>query len=125
MDPLTDGPSLWQGLQFFARVLQADLANFFLLQYRDVDGFLVTSKNSGTHWLKFMLSCAIAEQYGVPPPRRSSGHEADRIIGHPRWPQRARVPRIGSSYTIPSIAFTWTWLVWEMPHPPVVVLVRD
>src|SRR5262245_22304229 len=72
-----------------------------------------------------MLICAVTKQYGVPPPRRSSGHEADRIIGHPRWPRPARVPRIGSSHTIPSIAFSWTWLVRELPHPPVVVLVRD
>lgn len=116
---------LWQRFQFLVRILQADVSNFFLLQYRDVDGFLITGKNSGTHWLKFMLSCAIAEQYGVPPPLLSSGREADRIIGHPRWPQRARVPRIGSSHTIPSIAFTWSWLTWLLPHPPVVVLVRD
>ena len=36
-------------LQFFKRVLCADLSNFFLLQYRGVDGFLITGKNSGTH----------------------------------------------------------------------------
>ena len=52
-------------LQFVVRVLCADLANFFLLQFRSVDGFLITGKNSGTHWLKLMLSCAIAEEFGV------------------------------------------------------------
>ncbi len=119
------GPDEWQNLQFFKRVLCADLSNFFLLQYRGVDGFLITGKNSGTHWLKLMLSCAIAEEFGVAPPSLSSGREADRIIGHPRWPRPARVPWIGSSHTIPSIAFTWTWFTGLLPHPPVVVLVRD
>jgi Protein of unknown function (DUF1232)/Sulfotransferase domain len=115
----------WQNLQFFKRVLCADLSNFFLLQYRGVDGFLITGKNSGTHWLKFMLSCAIAEEFGVAPPSRSSGREADRIIGHPRWLRPARLPWIASSHTIPSIAFAWTWFAGLLPHPPVVVLVRD
>ena len=119
------GPDEWQNLQFFKRVLCADLSNFFLLQYRGVDGFLITGKNSGTHWLKLMLSCAIAEEFGVASPSRSSGREADRIIGHPRWPRPARVPWIGSSHTIPSIAFAWTWFTGLLPHPPVVVLVRD
>ena len=97
-------------MQFAERVFCADLANFFLLQYRGVDGFLITGKNSGTHWLKFMLSCAIAEEYRVPPPQRSSGKAADEIIGHPRWPRRYRhLPWIGSSHTIPSIAFALPW----------------
>ncbi len=125
LPPTVAGPSCWQNMQFFVRVLRADMANFFLLQYRGVDGFLVTGKNSGTHWLKFMLSCAIAQQFDVAPPSRSSGREADRIISHPKWRGPALVPWIGSSHTIPSIAFAWRWLIRLLPHPPVVVLVRD
>jgi hypothetical protein len=105
-------------------VLRADLANFFLFQYRAVDGFLITGKNSGTHWVKFMLSCAIAAQHGVEPPRFSSGREGDAIIAHPRWaPRHDNIPRIGSSHTIPSAAFAWR-LKWLRPKPTV-VLVRD
>ena len=73
-------PGHWQRLQFLLRIVQADLSNFFLYQYRRVDAFLITGKNSGTHWLKFMLSCALARQYRVPPPNRSSGREADVLI---------------------------------------------
>ena len=51
-------PGPWQRLQFLLQIAQADVSNFFLYQYRDVDAFLITGKNSGTHWLKFMLSCA-------------------------------------------------------------------
>ncbi len=109
---------------FLVRVVRADLANFFLLKYRRCDGFLITGKNSGTHWLKYMLSCAIAHQYGVPPPEFASGREGDAIIGHPRWPQVHRhLPRIGSSHSIPSIAFSWRLRLFA--HPPVVVFVRD
>ena len=125
LPPTVAGPSCWQNMQFFVRVLRADLANFFLLQYRCVDGFLITGKNSGTHWLKFMLSRAIARQFNVAPPSHSSGREADRLIGHPKWRRPANVPWIGSSHTIPSIAFAWAWLIHLLPHPPVVVLVRD
>jgi hypothetical protein len=124
--PLPARPGRWQHWQFSLRVLRADLANFFPIQYRHIDGLLVTGKNSGTHWLKFMLSCAIAEQFDVPPPLYSSGTAADEIISHPRWPPRyQQIPRIGSSHTIPSIALTWSWLTRLLPHPPVVVLVRD
>jgi hypothetical protein len=119
-------PGFWQGLLFLTRIVQADVSNLFLYQYRRVDAFLVTGKNSGTHWLKFMLSCALARQYHVPPPSHSSGRDADAIISHPRWPQRyAHMPRIGSSHTIPSIAFSWPWLTRHAPLRPVVVLVRD
>ncbi len=125
-DAAPASPGRWHDLVFAVRVLRADFANFFLLQYRGVDGFLITGKNSGTHWLKFMLSCALAEQFGVAPPPRSSGRAADDIISHPRWPRRYRqLPRLGSSHTIPSIAFSWAWLAWLLRHPPVVVLVRD
>lgn len=111
-------------LRFAIRVLRADLANFFLFQHRDVDAFLITGKNSGTHWLKFMLSVAIAEQCGVPAPRYASGPAADAIIGHPRWPSvHPGLPRIGSSHTIPSCAFAWRLRLLD--HPPVVVFVRD
>jgi hypothetical protein len=113
-------------IQFNTKILRADLANFFLYQFRCVDGFLITGKNSGTHWLKFMLSCAIAHEFGVSPPRFSSGVEANAIIGHPsRPPMYAALPRIGSAHTIPSKAFAWRWLNRLAPHPPVVLLVRD
>jgi uncharacterized membrane protein YkvA (DUF1232 family) len=115
----------WKSAQFALRILRADLANFFLLHYRRVDGFLITGKNSGTHWLKFMLSCALAEQFGVPRPRWASGRDAGNIISHPKWPHHADLPWIGSSHTIPSVVFSWAWFCHFLPHPPVVVLVRD
>jgi hypothetical protein len=119
-------PALWQHVQFVIRVARGDVSNFFLYQHRQVHAFLITGKNSGTHWVKFMLSCALARQFGVSPPLHSSGPDADAVISHPRWPHRyPHMPRIGSSHTIPSIAFRWRCLTRPVPFRPVVVLVRD
>lgn len=105
--------------------LRADVSNFYLLHYRGCDGFLVTGKNSGTHWLKYMLSCAIAAQHGVAPPERSNGREGDAIIGHPRHPRRyQQLPRLGSSHNLPSRAFVLPGLRHILPTRPTVVLVR-
>ena len=119
-------PTLWQHVQFVIRIVRSDLANFFLYQYRGADGLLITGKNSGTHWLKFMLSCALAKQYNIPRPRHSSGTHANDIFGDLLRPRsHPRMPRIGSSHTVPSVIFSWNWLTRVLPHPPVVVLVRD
>ena len=119
-------PTAWQHLQFSIRVLRSDLANFFPLQHRHADALLITGKNSGTHWLKFMLSCAMAEQYGVPQPTHASGTRANAIIGIRRRCRRdSRLPHIAASHTIPSITFRWRWCRPLLPHPPTVVLVRE
>ena len=123
---LPQRPTLWRRVQFTIRIIRSDLANFFLYQYRSSDALLITGKNSGTHWLKFMLSCALARQYRVPRPRYASGKHSDTILGDPRHPPaKPGMPRIVSSHTVPSIVCGWAWLTRMLPHPPVVVLVRD
>jgi hypothetical protein len=107
-------------------MLRTDLGNFFLLHYRSVDGFLITGKNCGTHWLKWMLSHAMARHYDLPPPEFSSGAEADAFIGHPKHGQRhPELPWIGSSHNIPSLILAWPIVRHLFPLPPTVVLVRD
>lgn len=104
----------------------ADTSNFHMLHYRHVDGFLVSAKNSGTHWLHYMLSHALAAQYGVEPPRHSTGPHADHLIGpakqKPRYPQ---MPHLALSHTIPSRVFSWRWAQGLFGFPPAVVLIRD
>jgi hypothetical protein len=91
-----------------------------------VDGFLVSAKNSGTHWLRYMLSTAIASRYGGEPPAYASGPSSDAFIGHPKWSARTgATPRIGSSHNIPSAAVWWLGERRFFALPPTVVLVRD
>ena len=108
------------------RRLRLDLGSFHLLHYRRVDGFLVTAKNSGAHWLRFMMSHALAHELGLPPPVRSSGRASDDFIGHPQWGRRhAAAPFIGSSHNLPSRLFAWPAVRRSLRSPPIVVLVRD
>jgi hypothetical protein len=111
---------------FTLRVLRADLGNFGLIQHRYVDGFLISGKNSGSHWVKYMLSLALAEKHGLAPPRFCSGKHADCLVGRA---DRARCgrgfPQIATSHTSPSIAFSWVRLPGFVRQPKVVLLVRD
>lgn len=108
------------------RGLRADLSNFHALHYRKVDGLLITAKNSGTHWLRFMLSHALAHEHGLPPPLYASGPASDDYIGHPRRPPKyPELPRIGSSHNIPSRVLGWGVVRRTFDLPQTVVLVRD
>lgn len=103
-----------------------DLSNFHLLHYRRIDGFLITAKNSGTHWLKYMLSHALANELGLPPPQHASGRAANDFVGHPKWPHKhPQAPRIGSSHNLPSSILACGPIFRALNLPPVVVLVRD
>ena len=113
-------------LRLALRELQGDLSSFHLLKYAGrVDGFLFSSKNSGTHWLRAMLSAAIASHLGLPPPTYSHGPEADAYIRHPKKPARHRAaPRIGCSHTIPSRLSLLPIALGLVELPPTVVLTR-
>jgi hypothetical protein len=109
------------------RDLENDLQAFHLVRYAGaVDGFLATAKNSGTHWLRFMASHAIAHRLKLPPPETSSGPRSDAFIGHPKHDRaHVRAPRIGSSHNIPSRLITVAAEAGMLVVPPTVVLVRD
>jgi len=124
--PRAIAPGLVERLQFRLRILQADLGNFYLLQHRREDGFVITAKNSGSHWLKFMLNNALARQFGLPPPPCSTGPSADYIAGRPgRVVFGPGVPHFATSHTIPSGFFALPFAFRLVPARPVVVLVRE
>jgi hypothetical protein len=76
--------------------LRRDVSNFALLKHRHFDGFVITMQHSGTHWLKFMMSTALALQLELPPPRFVHNDSSNDFIGHPkhaRLHDRAPAPR--------------------------------
>lgn len=109
------------------RDLENDLTSFHLVKYGPrVDGFLATAKNSGTHWLRYMASHAIAHHLDLPPPVHSSGPDSDTFIGHPKHARvHAGAPRIGSSHNIPSRLIAPLARAGLVTLPPTVVLVSD
>lgn len=114
-------------LAFQLHALNRDLTNLSLYRYRDWQGYLVTGQHSGTHWIKWMLSYALAAEYGVTPPKFYNNASSNEVIGHPKhkrpadWP----VPRIASSHTIAPYELEWGWLRAMAPLPPYGVVVRD
>ena len=97
--------------------------NFSLFHHRHCDGHLLSMHQSGTHWLKHMLACAMARHFNIAPPQFN---HANDIIGGPRDPVvHEQIPRILSSH---SIAHPWlrsSTLARALALPPYVVLVRD
>ena len=103
-----------------------DISNFALLKYRDFDGFLITMQHAGTHWLKYMMSTAIASQLGLPPPRYIHNASSNDFIGHPKHTrQYAQAPRIASSHSIPHALFDSRIVRAAAKFPRYAVLVRD
>ncbi|MDB5461337.1 MAG: hypothetical protein JWO72_3078 [Caulobacteraceae bacterium] len=113
-------------LVFGAHCLNRHTANLAILKYVDFQGFLVTGQHSGTHWIKWMLSHALAHRYGVEPPRYFNNASSNELIGHPKHPRRhPHLPRIASSHSIPPYALQWRWLRSLRRPPPYAVVVRD
>jgi hypothetical protein len=96
------------------------------MKYVNFSGFLITGQHSGTHWIKWMLSHAIAHRYGVSPPRYFNNDSSNELIGHPKHPRPyPKLPRIASSHSIPPYALQWNWLRRLRKPPPYAVVVRD
>lgn len=84
--------------------------NFSVLRHGAFDGFLVTSKNSGTHWMMYMLSVALAETYKIERPKYFSENALRPYIGFPTdAPVFPQLPRLARSHTIPHRLLDWQW----------------
>lgn len=106
--------------------LRRDLSNFALLKHRHFDGFLITMQHSGTHWLKYMMSTALALQLDLPPPRFVQNDSSNDFIGHPRHPRLyPQAPRLASTHSVPHALFDSHLLRLGLDLPPYVLLVRN
>ena len=86
---------------------------------------LVSSKNSGTHWLKYMLSIALAETYGTDWPRYYSEAGTAGHIGSPKNREREPgIPKLAFSHTIPHRLMDWPFARSTMNLPRYVLLIR-
>ncbi len=113
-------------LHFRLHCLERELSNFSILKYRDFQGYIVTGQHSGTHWLKYLMSCAIAHKYNLPVPQYTSNDKSNDFIGHPKhkriYPQ---CPRIASTHQIPHALYDSRILRKLIYIPPTVLMVRD
>jgi hypothetical protein len=113
---------------FRRHCLNRDMFALSMLKYQNFQGYLITGQHSGTHWIKWMLSHAIAHHYGVPPPRYfdNGSDDSNDLIGHPKRPRRyPDLPRIASSHSIPPYPVQWPWLRGVINLPPYAIVVRD
>jgi hypothetical protein len=113
-------------LRFLLRCLNCHSFNLALMKYRNFSGFLVTGQHSVTHWIKWMLSHAMAHHYRVPPPQYMNNNSSNQLVGHPKHPRPyPALPRIASSHSIPPYAMQWQWPRKFLNLPPYAVVVRD
>ncbi|MEM7660905.1 MAG: sulfotransferase domain-containing protein [Pseudomonadota bacterium] len=112
--------------QAYLRKVRAELwTNFSVLRHRAFDGVLVTSKNSGTHWLKYMLAIALAEENGIPRPPYFSEDAVRPYIGWPKdKPRFGELPRLAFSHTIPHRLMDWRALRRVGGFPNYVLAIR-
>ncbi|MFU8893844.1 MAG: sulfotransferase domain-containing protein [Luteolibacter sp.] len=100
-----------------------DFLNFSILRHTRCDGYLVTMKHSGTHWLRFMISLALAKTHDLPTP------ESVECQDYTYMPQAKstyrHIPRIVASHQIPSPILTVPLIQHMFPIPDCVLLVRD
>lgn len=112
--------------RFAFHAWRRDIGNFALFKYRDVEGFIVSGQNSGTKWLKSMLSQAIAHHFERPPPAYTNNADSNDFIGHPRHERRyPETPRLASTHTIAHPLVQARPVRALIRFPPYVVLVRD
>ena len=103
-----------------------EFSNYSLMRHRDFAGHLATGKNSGTHWVKYMICLALAEHYGVAPPEFFNADATNAFMGNPKnVVPLPGLPRLASSHTIPGFAYDLPLLRGSSPYPPAAVLVRD
>jgi hypothetical protein len=97
--------------------------NFSFRRHRRFDAYIVTMHQSGTHWLKYLLSLVIAREHGLPPPRDIGD---SLVIGGPHTPARHPTrPYLGMSHTIANPLLGMALAHPSLGFPRYVVLVRD
>jgi sulfotransferase family protein len=109
--------------KFIYHSLRRDCFNFSLLAHRDFDSMLITMHQSGTHWLKYMLTLALVEKLGIDKPEYI---QDDMFFGNPSSYQcNYEINRIASAHSIPHLLIGSKLLNKMIYFPRYIILVRD
>src|SRR5262245_44769290 len=86
-------------LHMHLRALNRQVFNPTCIKHRNFDAHIATAKNCGTHWIKYMLSLALAETYNLPAP---TSIRDDSIVGHTKTPPKYKdIPQIAVTHSHP------------------------
>lgn len=103
--------------------LTRDLTNLSLVRHRNSDGHIISMHQSGTHWLRNMLSLAMAKAYDLPEPKYIQDN--DFICAPQDASKYKQIPRIVSSHQIPTPLITNHLALSWIKLPDYVLLMRD
>ena len=102
-----------------AHSLGGGLLNLRTLRYQRYDGILVSMQQSGTHWVRYMLTLVLANLYDLELPDNIQGRS---IVGRPRYPQ---TPQIRDTTMIPHYFLRSPKLFRLFRVPNHLILVRN
>ena len=71
-----------------ARALEGGLLNLRTIRYQRYDGILVSMQQSGTRWIRYMLTLVLARLHDLDLPDNIQGRS---IVGKPRHPQTPQI----------------------------------
>ena len=102
-----------------ARSLEGGLLNLRTMRYQRYDGILVSMQQSGTRWIRYMLTLVLAKLYDLELPDNIQGRT---VVGRPRYPQ---TPQIRDTTMSPHYFLRSRTLFRLFRVPNHLILVRD
>lgn len=117
------GFNAYESFHLGRRAVNRQLFNPTAVKHRNFDCHIATAKLCGTHWIKYMLSLALAERYNLPPPDHIKD---DSIVGHTKHPPRYKnIPQIAVTHSHPHYLLRIPGIFKIIDLPKFAVLVRD
>ena len=110
-------------LQLRARSLNRGLFVAKALRRRRFDCFIASMRQSGTHFVRYLLGLSLAKLYNLPAP----SHIKDKsIVGHPKSPTiYTQIPQITFTHDYPHYFLRSRTLLRLLDYPKILILVRD
>ena len=110
-------------LRYWARDLNHGLFDTATLRHRQLDGVLASMQQSGTHWVRHMLSLTLAKLHDLPPPAHIKDHSIVGKLQSP--PVYLKTPQIRYTDSSPHYLLRSRTLFRFLHFPKYLILVRD